>query len=147
MTFKGVRLFRFINQEKVEEIPFLWPSKASDYLDLFTKKKLKKFHICNYGSSQDRKKIIVVRKRLCSARNSYVPSKAKKYESKTYITKSPTCPWNARNAKNMYWVWFIKKSKLTKLVETTTFAISHNFVNEILVFTFAHSQYTFAKPR
>ncbi len=39
ITLQGVRLFRFIYQKKVEEIPFLRPSKALDYLDLFTKKK------------------------------------------------------------------------------------------------------------
>ena len=61
MTFEGVRLLKFINQGKVdeipflslskaldyrfiyqgkvEEIPFLRPSKALDYLDLFDWKK------------------------------------------------------------------------------------------------------------
>jgi hypothetical protein len=37
MSFQGVRLLRFIYQEKVAEIPFLRPSKALDYLDLLAR--------------------------------------------------------------------------------------------------------------
>ena len=44
MTLQGVRLFRFIYQKKVEEIPFLWPYKALEYLDLLTGEKKNKFH-------------------------------------------------------------------------------------------------------
>jgi hypothetical protein len=39
MSFQGVRLFRFIYQEKEETISFQRPSKALDYLDLLTRKK------------------------------------------------------------------------------------------------------------
>ena len=31
MSFQGVRLFRFIDKEKLEEISFLRPSKELDY--------------------------------------------------------------------------------------------------------------------